>query len=96
MNRDYGTIEFEGKTYTLTQEPYINGTYDEEPFYLANAIDDEENEYEVEWEINDSTRDAYEEIKRQRENGETPNYSLVQDESDACDWDNPVEVRKIE
>ena len=92
--KNYGTVTYKGKEYMLTQQAYITGT-NEEPYYLANAIDSEGNEYEVEWYLNKDTKEAYDEIERQRELGEVPNYSLVEDESNACDWDNPTEIRKI-
>lgn len=92
--KNYGTITYKGKEYTLMQQPYIAGI-NEEPYYLANAIDNKGNEYEVEWELNEYTREMYDETERQRELGEIPNYSLVEDESNACDWDNPVCVTQI-
>lgn len=44
----FGTVEFEGKGYILTQEAYITGTH-ESPRYEAHAIDNEANEYMVTW-----------------------------------------------
>lgn len=97
---NYGTITYKGKEYLLIHQPYIVDARterwrNEEVYYLANAIDSEGNEYEVEWELNEYTREAYNELARQREFEETPNYSLVEDESNACDWDNPIDVREI-
>ena len=92
---NYGTITYKGKEYILTQQPYIMGMINGDPCYLASAIDSEGNEYEVEWELNEETREAYIEIERQRELGETPNYSLVEDASTACDWDSPIEIMKV-
>lgn len=97
---NYGTVTYEGKEYILIQQAYIMGVgieewSNEEVYYLANAIDSKGNEYEVEWELNEDTKKAYNEIERQREAEELPNYSLVEDESTACDWDRPVDVREI-
>ena len=72
---NYGKVTYEGKEYILIQQAYIAGT-NEEPYYLATAIDNEGNEYEVEWELNEDA-------------------GLVEDESTACDWDRPVDVREI-
>ena len=91
---NYGKITYEGKEYTLTQQAYIAGM-NEEPYYLANAIDNKGNEYEVKWELNEYTREKYDEIEKQIELGKEPNYSLVEDESDACDWDCPINVREF-
>ena len=97
---NYGTVTYEGKEYALIQQAYIGGVgieewRSEEVYYLANAIDSEGNEYEIEWELNEYTKEVYNEIERQRKAGEIPNYSLVEDESTACDWDRPVDVREI-
>jgi hypothetical protein len=55
---DYGIVKYKGKELTITQNPYINtvitgGEY--EDVYMAHAIDDEENEYRVVWNIEDAT-----------------------------------------
>jgi hypothetical protein len=47
---NFGTVEHNGKTLTITQQPYITGT-SEYSYYQAVAEDDEENEYLVSWEI---------------------------------------------
>ena len=91
---NYGTVTYKGKEYMLTQQAYITGT-NGELYYLSNAEDIEGNEYEVEWELNECTREAYNEIERQIELGQFPDYSLVEDEGNACDWDSPTEIRKI-
>lgn len=91
---NHRTITYKGKEYILTQQPYIMGI-NEEPYYVASVIDSEGKEYDMEWDLNEDTREAYNEIEKQRELGETPNYSLVEDESTACDWDTPVDVKEI-
>lgn len=51
-------IEWEGKTLKTTQNPYVN---DEGNQYLAHAIDENENEYIIAWEvINNETTDESE------------------------------------
>lgn len=55
-------IKFEGKEYTLTQEPYIDGTH-EKPFYRANAVDAEGKLYEIRWDV----KDNWEEIEDESE-----------------------------
>lgn len=77
MERNFGTVTFEGKTYTLTQDAYINN-YLDRACYFASAADEEGNQYKVRWEIRDSF-DAF----------------SNDDESDACDWFNPADVRRI-
>ena len=87
-------MKYKGKQLTLNENAYIAGTR-ENIIYLATATDEDGQQYEIEWAINEETQKAYDEIERQRELGETPNYSLVEDESNACDWDNPIEIRKV-
>ncbi|MBS1368424.1 MAG: hypothetical protein HPZ91_00575 [Lentisphaeria bacterium] len=41
-------IEYNGKNLTLTQEAYIDGTY-ENPYYTASATDDDGKEYIIIW-----------------------------------------------
>jgi len=52
-NNNYGTVEFEGKEYTLTQQPYIDGKTDDRPHYRAMAVDKEGNDHEVTWNVVD-------------------------------------------
>jgi hypothetical protein len=47
---NFGTVEHNGKTLTLTQQPYITGN-SECSYYEAVAEDEEENTYMVKWEI---------------------------------------------
>jgi hypothetical protein len=74
MDRDYGTVTFEGKVYTLTQYAYIDN-YRDDVCYYAHAIDDEGEDYKIRWDILDSFDSLNDE-----------------DESNACDWQNPVAV----
>lgn len=80
-----------GKRYVLVQDAYIDGVTGEEHYTaLAISPDDtlEKNEYghkvlpcyEVNWEILETTRKYW-------ENG-------GDDESCACDWNNPCSVNK--
>lgn len=43
-------IEFEGKILYLQQDAYIDGSHDD-CCYRAQAMDDDENEYDVTWDI---------------------------------------------
>ena len=90
-----GTVNFEGKEYFLTQDAYLDGDWESGISYIASAVDAEGNEYEIEWELNEDTENAYEKIEEQKEKGEEPDYYLIQDEENACDWDNPIDVRLI-
>lgn len=62
-------IEVEGVELRTTQDPYSNGDT-----YLAHAVDQDDSEYTIEWEII---------------NHETT------DESETCNWDNPISVIKL-
>lgn len=68
--RNSTIIEVECTEYRTTQNPYLyNDTY------KAHALDQDDNEFEIEWEIN--------------------HFENLEDESEACDWDNPISVRKL-
>lgn len=85
MIKKNGKTSYDGKTYVLTQQAYIDGPVDADPYYKATAICPEDgiNEdglydvYDITWyptqEWLDSDRD---------------------DEGWACDWDAPENVRK--
>ena len=103
--KKYGIVEFGGKTYILTQQAYCDsfGT-DGDVRYYAHAVakaNKDNNEYKVIWdttaewdkhqrggdkhpcETDDNGRDTY-------PNDET--CSFCEDESNACDWDDPNDV----
>ena len=81
---------------------------DGEVRYYAHAVDDQGNEYRVAWEVTDEWADGQELYDRamsltdqhrdltEEEEAEIEAYDLVsaivEDESNACDWDNPVEI----
>jgi hypothetical protein len=114
--RDYGTVDYQGKTYALTQDAYPeNYRTDGEVRYYASATGPDGAEYEVAWETTQGWNTASAEAKRveellaeQRygyldEAEETelatlldsPNTSWLDDESNACDWDRPIDVRRV-
>ena len=75
--RDFGTITFNGQVFTLTQEAYAdNFGTDGGVRYYAGAVDTDGNEHQVTWGLKISIED----------------YKNLEDESNACDWDNPISV----
>lgn len=82
--RDYGHVVYDGVSYVLTQQAYLENDSTGTAIYQALAQredqwvadpDPVEHElYMVEWDITDPDCD---------------------DESHACDWDNPADVRKL-
>lgn len=50
----------------LKQAPYLDGFADEPPVFRASAVDEEGNEYEVEWEV----KDNWEEIAKHSDDQE--------------------------
>lgn len=102
MVTDFGTVDFEGKTYTLTQEAYVDnyGTRGGVRYY-AYAADAEGNEYLVAWDTTpewDAAQAEADAISQEYAPASAPlglYPSLLDDESDACDWTRPVEVTAI-
>ncbi len=80
MTRDYGTITWQGKTLRLTNIPQSDN-YQDTVAYYGCAEDDDGNIYDVRWSITDAWANR------------EPTEGAYDDESDACDWDNPADVR---
>lgn len=83
--KNYGTTNYNGKTYVLVQQAYIDGTFDA-PYYCATAICpgygvDEYGFYPV-YGITWYPRQDW------LESGDD-------DEGWACDWDNPASIDAI-
>jgi hypothetical protein len=49
---DHGTVEHDGKTLTLQQQPYCD-LHDGVPTYMASCVDEDGNDYKAYWEITD-------------------------------------------
>ena len=45
------TVSYEGKELKLIQNAHLNQIVNDEPAYVALAVDEEGNEYNVKWEI---------------------------------------------
>ena len=84
----YGTVYFEGKKYTLTQEAYIDGL-NGGVAYFAAAVGENEKEVTVMW---NTTTEWDEREKLYRESNYTNMLYVNDDAADACDWNNPVNV----
>lgn len=90
LEDNFGTVDYNNKTYYFTQQAYSNNyETNGEVRYYATAIDSKENEYQVCWlttaewdEANDTaTDDDYD--------------SIIEDESNACEWDKPYEIIEL-
>ena len=102
-----GTVQHNGKTLYLTQQAYVNneGT-DGGVCYNAHAIDEDDNEYYIAWattktwddngiRYNELTDRYGDEGLTDEELAELGNLeAYFNDESDACDWDNPSEIEE--
>lgn len=85
MIKKNGTVNYNGKTYVLTQQAYIDGSVDD-PYYTAIAICPDEgvdedglyNAYQVTWWPTQEWLDGDRE-----------------DEGDACDWDAADDIRQV-
>lgn len=63
---DYGTVEYNGKTLTLTQDAYLD--HDRHnlqlPVYRAHAVDEDGNDYRVQWHVVDGWQEMDDESDR--------------------------------
>jgi len=70
---DFGMLEHEGIMIMMTQNPYIDKKNNEESAYYATAVDNDDNKYEVRWEIT---------------NTDYLNPENIVEECEMCNWDN--------
>lgn len=90
MNKDYGTVTFDGKLYTLTQDAYADN-YENRTCYFACAEDADGEGYRVRWE----TTIEWDEREAAYVASDYDPWFANEDEANACDWENPVEVITI-
>jgi len=91
MSIDYssnnnGDITWEGKTIHLTEDAYADnyhGYGDVVVRYYAHGVDDSGTKYLVAWD----TTEEWDAKDPEDFDGDAEN---------ACDWDNPVEVREVD
>ncbi len=103
---DYGKVTLNGVTYTLLDQAHADnyGT-DGEIRYYANAVDEEGNECTVTWQttvqwdeanehyrLNERFNELTEEEIERLEELEAKTLCSIEDESYACDWDNPIAI----
>ncbi len=91
LEKKFGSVQYEGRKYVLTRAAYCDDPLDGPFFFRSNAICPDDNpdddiRYEITWE----TTEAFEELLR--ECSESGDWL---DEGDACDWDNPYNVRRL-
>ena len=105
MNQDYGAVEHDGKTCTLTTQAVADnyGT-DGGVRYYADATDEAGNAYRIAWDTTEKWDLAQERARLEGESflddDEAERFAELQDmvlpdvndESNACDWDRPVKV----
>lgn len=91
---DFGTVTFEGNAYTLTQAAQSEnyGTEGDVRYY-AHAIDSGSNGYVVTWGTTTEYNLMCEAYKVDPDDNRIASY--VEDEGNACDWDNPISIRRI-
>lgn len=94
----YGTVDHGGAALALTQQAYCeNYGTDGGVRYYASAVDIEGNEYRVSWDTTQAWDAATAAAKVSlAESGELGNEEyLLQDESNACDWDSPADITPV-
>ena len=90
---NYGTVKYKGKTYTLTQIACADNGPDGTTRYYARAEDAQGVVHEIVWETTDDWN-------AHQNNPDHPMHvgdwscGWCEDESNACDWDNPIIVQE--
>ena len=78
FEKKYGIIIFNGKQYVYVSEAYADGTY-ADPHYSSYAICETDTD-------DDDLHSVRWEIKPDN------NFDITGDESELCDWDNPIKI----
>lgn len=76
-------INFRGKNYRLISD--VKSSSGDTSVYMAKAVDDKGDKYEILWETTDEWEDAL------LDGLVEPKYDINQ----ACDWSNPLAVRRL-
>jgi len=89
MKENKGEFTFNGKEYVIIENASVENRYPfgfEKPdiIYTGRALDIRGNKYKVVWEL----KKEYTE--------DTGLFNNLEDESDACDWEHPTQVEKID
>ena len=88
MGQENGTVEHDGDTIYLTQQAYVS---DDGQTYRSRGVDIDDNGYRITW-IN---------LYADHRCGHDGNCAVegcngwCEDESNACDWDNPLSVELL-
>lgn len=100
----YGYIDHDGVELALTQMAYPDN-YGYSVRYFASAIDRAGNTYEISWDLNPLYATADEDWKEFCSSYANDNDgacapwdempSILEDESNACNWDVPASLRMI-
>lgn len=88
--QNYGTVEHDEITLALCEQAY-SSNYLNGIAYFATAIDELENEYKVRW----NTTEEWDEACEAASDDPDGCYPILNDESEACDWDNPAEITPV-
>jgi hypothetical protein len=104
-------VKFNGKKYTIIQEPVIAGTPLEEleTFFEAKARDEEGNEFTITWEASEeylASRELSELLHAEHRTREeidrtielvnnNVNHMFWEDDWTSCDWDDVLEVNPL-
>lgn len=92
FRKKYGMVVFNGIEYVLTQQAYPDH-YKNGVRYFSSAMDKNGNMALMEWETCDDWNEAselWETMHHESIMDDLP--GILEEESNACDWDNPINV----
>lgn len=107
QKKENGEVVFKGKKYALIQSAYVdNYGMDGGVRYYAHAIDKIGKKYKVAWD----TTAEWNKHQGGHEEQDASGYKVIgpvahpdkmtcgfcEDESNACDWDNPISVESVD
>ena len=86
------TLKFGAVTISWDGDAYLHS----EGLYRAQGLGDDGQDYVIEWSTTSAWDAANAEAATNRADGDYDSYpSLLDDESNACDWDNPSTIRLV-
>ena len=90
MTTNYGTVQHGNVQITLTQNAWLH----HDGQYRASGLGDDGLDYTVFWATTEAWDAANAEAAANRANGDYTSYpALLDDESNACDWDALSDIR---
>ena len=92
--KKFGTVMNDSTEVAMTQAAYMEN-YGSGVRYYAAGVDQQGNDYLIAWDTTNAWDEASESYQAAIRNGSDPEIGMLDDESNACDWSSPVEIKSV-